>query len=56
MRAAVTNVTIELLGKVILHITYSEYMKDTNMTVISVTLELLHRVILHVTYSEYMKD
>ena len=41
----VTSVNIELLSKVILHITYSKNIEDLSMSVTSVNIELLHRVI-----------
>ena len=42
----VTNVNIELLTRVILHITYSQYMKEIGISVASVTNELLGRILL----------
>ena len=47
----VPSVIIELLMKEILHVTYSRYMKELNMSVTSGNIELLHRLILYVTYS-----
>ena len=41
-----TNVNIELLPMVILHVTYSQYMKELSMSVGSVTMELLVRILL----------
>ena len=46
----VTNVTIELLTRVILHITYSQYMKKLSMSVAIVTIELLGSIFLLDTY------
>ena len=45
----VISVTIELLHRVILYVTYSQYMKELSMTVTSVTIELLCRVVLQIT-------
>ena len=42
----VTNVDIELLIRVILHVTYIQYMEELCMSVSSVTLELLRRILL----------
>ena len=52
----VTNVKIEILTRVILLVTYSQYMKELSMSVTSVNIELLHKLILYVTYSQYMKE
>ena len=38
----VTNVKIELLTRVIVHVTYSQYMKELSMSVTNVNIELLH--------------
>ena len=43
---SVTNVNIKLLTRVILYITYSQYMKDLSMSVASMTMELLGRIFL----------
>ena len=42
----VTNVDIELITRVILHVTYSQYIKELTMSVVSVTMELLGRIFL----------
>ena len=55
-RVTVTSVKIELLTRVILQVTYSQYIQELSMSVTSVNIELLHRVILYVTYSQYMKE
>ena len=53
---SVTSVNIELLLRVILFITYSQYMKKLSMTVTNVILELLIWVMLHFTYSQFIKE
>ena len=40
----VTDVNIELLTRLILHMIYSQYMKELCMSVASVTMELLGRI------------
>ena len=47
---------IELLRRIILYVTYSQFMNNVILTVTNVKMELLTRVILHVTYSQYMKE
>ena len=42
----VTNANIKQLTKVILHVIYSQYMKELSMSVGSVTMELLVRILL----------
>ena len=42
----VTDVNIELLTRLILHVIYSQYMKELSMSVASVTMELLGRIFL----------
>ena len=42
----VNNVNIYLLTKVILHVTYSQYMKELSMSIGSVTMYLLVRILL----------
>ena len=39
----VTDVNIELLTRLILHVIYSQYTKELSMSVASVTMELLGR-------------
>ena len=51
----VTDVNIELLIMIILHVRYSQYMEEASISVTSVNIEMLYRVILYVTYSLYMK-
>ena len=41
-----TNVNVELLSRVVLHVVYSQYMKEQTMIVASVTMELLGRIFL----------
>ena len=52
----ISNVNIELLTRVILHVTYSQYMKELSMSVTNVNIKLLHWVILYVIYSQFMKS
>ena len=42
----VTDVNIELLIRLILYVTYSQYIKGLSMSVGSVTMELLVRILL----------
>ena len=43
---SVTNVNIKLLHRVILYVTYSQYMKELCMSVASVIMKLLGRILL----------
>ena len=43
---SVTSVNIELLHRVILYVTYSQYMKELCMSVASVIMKLLERILL----------
>ena len=45
----------ELLRRIILHVTYSQYLKELSISVTFVNKEMLYRVSLYVTYSLYMK-
>ena len=47
----VTDVNIELLTRIILHVTYSQYMKEQSISVTNLNIEVLYRVIIYVTYS-----
>ena len=40
----VTDVNIDLLIRLILHVIYSQYMKELSMSVASVTMELLGKI------------
>ena len=51
----VTSVNIDLPRTKILHVTYSQYMKELINSVTSVDIELLYMVLLYVTQSHYMK-
>ena len=41
-----TNMNRELVIMVILHITYSQYMKELSISIASVTIELIGRILL----------
>ena len=41
----ITDVNIELLMRLILHVIYGKYMKELSMSVASVTIELLGRIL-----------
>ena len=40
---------------IMLHVTYSQYMKEPSISVTNVNIEMLHRVFFYVTYSQYIK-
>ena len=47
---------IELLQRVVLYVTYSQYMKELSITVTNVIIELFIWVMLHFTCSQFMKE
>ena len=55
LSVSITSVNIEMLHRVILYVTYSQYKKRLSITITSVNIELLTRVILLVIYSVTME-